>query len=60
MRKILYYSPLFPIVGLVVHFLWIVFYYEIITVDAKTPMWATFTIMAYNGFVAAVVIDSLQ
>lgn len=37
MKKLLYYSPFIPIVGVITHFFWIVFRYEIYSMNEKAP-----------------------
>lgn len=37
MKKILYYSPFIPIIGIITHLFWIVFEYEIYSVNEDAP-----------------------
>jgi len=37
MKKLLYYSPFIPFVGFIIHLLWIVFGYNIFTINEDTP-----------------------
>jgi hypothetical protein len=37
MKKLLYYSPFIPIIGFIIHLFWIVFYYEIYSIEEDAP-----------------------
>lgn len=37
MKKILYYSPFIPVIGFIVHLFWIIFRYEIYSIEEDEP-----------------------
>ncbi len=37
MKQLLYYSPFIPIVGFIIHFFWIVFEYDIYSIEENSP-----------------------
>jgi len=37
MKKLLYYSPFIPVIGFIIHFFWIVFDYNIYSVEEDAP-----------------------
>lgn len=37
MKKILYYSPFIPVAGFVTHALWVIFQYDIYTMNEEAP-----------------------
>lgn len=54
-QKILYYSPFIPVIGIITHFLWIYFEYDIYSVNE--PGFKGMFTMFLNGFVSAFIID---
>ncbi len=38
MKKLIYYSPFIPIIGFLIHVLWIVYKYEIFSIKEPIPI----------------------